>query len=209
MRASFSLPWPWSYDANFYLFFSSSVMSYSLLLHGDSPGKNIGVGCHAFLQGIFPTQRLNPGLLQVDSFLSEPPGKPKNTGVSCLSLLQTVSWSLLISRSIKSVMPSNYLIFCHPLLFLPSIFPSIRVFSSESARSISWPKYWSFSFSINPSNVYLELISLRIDWFDLLSVRGNLKSLLQYHSLKVSFLFTDQPSLWSNSHIHMWLLEKP
>ena len=209
MRASFSLPWPWSYDANFELFFSNSVMSYSLLLHGDSPGKNIGVGCHAILQGIFPIQRLNPGLLQVDSLLSEPPGKPKNTGVSCLSLLQTVCWSLVISRSIKSVMLSNYLIFCHPLLFLPSIFPSIRVFSSESALSISWPKYWSFSFSINPSNVYSELISLRIGWFDLLAVRGNLKSLLQHHSLKVSFFFTAQPSLWSNSQIHMWLLEKP
>ena len=85
------------------------------------------------------------------------------------------------------VSDANCLIFCHLLLFLPLIFPSIRVFSSESALSISWPKYWSFSFSISPSNEYSELISLRIDWFDLLAVQGNLKSLLQHHSLKVSF----------------------
>ena len=86
-------------------------------------------------------------------------------------------------------MLSNHLIFCHPLLLLPSIFPSIRVFSSESVLHIMWPKYWSFSFSISPSNEYSGLISFRIDWLDLLAVQGTLKSLLQHHSLKASILW--------------------
>ena len=90
--------------------------------------------------------------------------------------------------SIESVMPSNYLILCHPLLLLPSIFPSIRVFSNESALHIRWPKYWSFSFSISPSNEYSGLISFRIDWLDLIEVQGTLKSLLQHHSSKASIL---------------------
>ena len=100
----------------------------------------------------------------------------------------TNSQSLLKLMSIESVMPSNHLILCHPLLLLPSIFPSIRVFSSESVLCIRWPKYWSFSFSIriSPSNEYSGLISFRIDWFDLLSVQGTLKSLLQHHSSKAS-----------------------
>ena len=88
--------------------------------------------------------------------------------------------------SIESEMPSSHLILCHPLLLPPSIFPSIRVFSSELALCIRWPKYWSFSFSISPSNEYLGLISFRIDWFDLLAVQGILKSLLQHHSSKAS-----------------------
>ena len=86
--------------------------------------------------------------------------------------------------SIESVMPSNHLILCHPLLLLPSIFPSIRVFSNELALRIRWPKYWSFSFSISPSNEYSGLISFRMDWLDLLAVQGTLKSLLQHHSSK-------------------------
>ena len=90
--------------------------------------------------------------------------------------------------STELTMPSNHLILCHPLLLLPSIFPSIRVFSSESALLITWPKYWSFSFSISLSNEYSGLISSRIDWFDLLAVQGTLKSLLQHHSSKVSVL---------------------
>ena len=85
-------------------------------------------------------------------------------------------------------MPSNHLILCHPLLLLPSIFPSIRVFSNESAVHIRWPKYWSFSFSINPSNEYSGLISFRMDWLDLLAVQGTLKSLLQHHSSKATIL---------------------
>ena len=90
--------------------------------------------------------------------------------------------------SIESVMPSNNLILCCPLLLLPSIFPSIRVFSNESALHIRWPKYWSFSFSISPSNEHLGLISFRMDWLDLLAVQGTLKSLLQHHSSKASVL---------------------
>ena len=85
-------------------------------------------------------------------------------------------------------MPSNHLIFCHPLLLLPSVFPSIRVFSNESALPISWPKYWSFSFNISPSNEHPVLISFRMDWLDLLAVQGTLKSLLQHHSSKTSIL---------------------
>ena len=100
------------------------------------------------------------------------------------SLSLTVSQILLKYMSIESVTPSNHLILCHPLLFLPSIFPNIRVFSNELPFHIRWPKYWSFSFSfsISPSNDYSGLISFRIDWFDLLAVQGTLKSLLQHHS---------------------------
>ena len=129
--------------------------------------------------------------------------------VACqASLSITNPWSLLKLMSIKSVMPSNCLILCHPLLLLPSLFPSIRVFSSESVLHIRWPKYWRFSFSISPSNAYSGLISFRVDWFDLLAVQGTLKSLLQHHSSKASILQCSA-FLWSNSHIHTWLLEKP
>ena len=117
------------------------------------------------------------------------------------SLSFTISQNLLKLMSIELVKPCNHLILCHPLLFLPSIFLSIRVFSKESELRIGWPKYWSFSFTTSPSNEYSGLISFRIDWFDLLAVQGTLKSFVQHHST--------QPSLWSNSHIHTWLLEKP
>ena len=100
----------------------------------------------------------------------------------------TNSWSLLRLMSIKSVMSSNHLILCLPLLILPSIFPSIGVFSNESVLHIRWPKYWSFSFSTSPSNEYSRLISFRMDWFDLLPVQGTLKSLLQHQSSKASIL---------------------
>ena len=103
-------------------------------------------------------------------------------------LSMTNSWSLLRFMSIESVMPSNHLIHCHPLQLLPSILPSIRVFSNESALHIRWPKYWSFSFNISPSNEYSGLISFRIDWLDLPAVQGTLKSLLQHHSSKASIL---------------------
>ena len=99
------------------------------------------------------------------------------------------SRSLLKLMSTESVMSSNHLILCHPLLLPPSIFPSIRTFSSESVLSMRWPKYWSFSFSISPSNEYSGLNSFRIDWLDLLAVPGTLKSLLQYHSSKASILW--------------------
>ena len=104
------------------------------------------------------------------------------------SLSFTISWKLLKLMSIESVMSSNYLILCCPLLLLPSIFPKIRVFSNEADLGIRWPKYWSFNFNISPSNEYSGLISFRMDWLDLLAVLGTLKSLLQHHSLKASIL---------------------
>ena len=121
------------------------------------------------------------------------------------SLSITNSWSLLKLMSIESVMPSSHLIPCHPLLLPPSIFPSIRVFSTESVLRIRWPEYWSFSFSISPSNEYSGPISFRMDWFDLLAVQGTLKSLLQHHSSKhqffvVSFLYS--PTLMAIHDLH-------
>ena len=110
------------------------------------------------------------------------------TAVSQAFLSFTISWSLLKLMSIESMMPSNPLVLCHPLLHLPSIFPSIRVFSKELTLHICWPKYWSFRFSISLSGEYLGLISFRIDWFDIFAVQGTLKSLLQHYSLKVSIL---------------------
>ena len=105
------------------------------------------------------------------------------------SLSITNSWSLFKLIFIESMMPSNHLIICHPLLLLPSIFPSIRVFSNESVLRIRWPKYWSFSFNMSPSNEHPVLISFRIDWFDFLAVQGTLKSILQHHSSKASILW--------------------
>ena len=102
---------------------------------------------------------------------------------ACQASLSIVnSWSLLKLMPIELVMPSNYLVLCHPLLLLPSSFPGIRVFSNKSVLHIRWPKYWSFSFSISPSNEYSGLISFRIDWFGLIAVQGTLKSLLQHHT---------------------------
>ena len=112
---------------------------------------------------------------------------PWNTACQA-SLSITNSLSLPKIMSIELVMPSNHLILCHPLLLLPSIFPSIRIFSNESAFHIRWPKYWSFSFNISPSNEHPGLISFRIDWLDLLAVQGTFKSLLQHHSSKASIL---------------------
>ena len=122
------------------------------------------------------------------------------TAVHRASLSITNSWNLLKFMSIESVMPSNHLILCHPLL-PPSIFPSIRVFYNKSVLLIRWPKYWSFSFNISPSNEYTGLISFRMDWLDLLAVQGTLKSLLQIIVQKHQF-FGAQLSLQSNSHIH-------
>ena len=123
------------------------------------------------------------------------------TAACQVSLSITNSQSLLKLVSIESVRPSNHLILCHPLLLPPSIFSSTRVFSNESVLCIKWPKYWSFSFSISPSNEYSGLISLRIDWFDLLVIQGTLKSLLQHRSSKASiflaFCFLYSPTLTS------------
>ena len=115
----------------------------------------------------------------------------------------TISWSLLKLMSIESVMPFNHLILCHPLLLLASIFPSIRVFSHESALRIRWPKYWSFSFGISPSNEYSGLISYRIDWLDLLAVQRTLKSPLQHRSSKVSILLHSAFFMIQLSHLYL------
>ena len=117
------------------------------------------------------------------------------------SLSCSISWSLLKLMSIKLVMPSNCPILCHPLFLLPSVFPGIRVFSSEPALFIRWPKYWSFSFSISPSSEYSGLISFRMDWLDLLAVQRTLKSLLQHNSSKASILW-HSAFFMVNSHIH-------
>ena len=114
----------------------------------------------------------------------------------------TMSQSLLKLMSIESVMPSNHLILCRPFLLLPSVFPSIRVFSNESALCIKCPKYWSFSFSISTSNEYSGLISFRIDWFDLLAVQG-VSRIFSNTTLQKHQFFSAQPSTWSKSHIHM------
>ena len=111
---------------------------------------------------------------------------PMDSSMTQASLSFTNSWSLLELMPIESVIPSNHLILCHPLLLLPSLFPSIRVFSNELALRIMWPKYWSYS--ISPSNEYSGLISFRVDWFDLLAVHRTLKSLLQHHSSKASVI---------------------
>ena len=119
------------------------------------------------------------------------------------SLSITSSWSSFKLMSIKSVMPSSHLILCHPLLLLPSIPPSIRIFSNESTLRMRWPKYWSFSLSISPSNVHPGLISFRIDWLDLLAVQGTLKSLLQHYSSKASILWRSAFFTVQLSHPYM------
>ena len=119
------------------------------------------------------------------------------------SLSITNAWSLPKLICIEWVMPSNHLILCHPLLLPPSIFPSIRVFSNESTLRIMWPKYWSFSFNISPSNEHSGLISFRMDWLDLLAVQGTLKSLLQHHSSKASILQCSAFFIVQLSHPYM------
>ena len=119
------------------------------------------------------------------------------------SLSFTISWSLLKLTSIELVMPSNHLVLCRPLLFLPSVFPSIRVVSNELAVCIRWPKYQSFSFSVSPSSEYSGLISFRIDWFDLLALQVILKSLLQHHSSKASILECSAFFMVQLSHPYM------
>ena len=123
---------------------------------------------------------------------------------ACQASLSVInSWSLLKLMSIELVMPSNHLILCRPLLLLPSIFPSVRVFSSESVLRIRWPKYWSFSFSISPSNEYSGLISFRMGWFDLLAVQGTLKSLFQHRSSKASVVWRSAFFMVQLSHPYM------
>ena len=119
------------------------------------------------------------------------------------SLSITNFWSLLKLMSIESVMPSNHLILCHPFLLPPSIFPSIRLSSNESALRMRWPKYWSFSFNINPANEHPALISFKMDWLDLLAVQGTLKSFLQHHSSKASILWYSAFFIVQFSHPYM------
>ena len=119
------------------------------------------------------------------------------------SLSFTISWSLLRFMSVESMVPSNHLILSCPLRLLPPIFPSIRVFSNVLALHIRWPKYWSFSFSISPSNEYSRLISFRTDWFDLLAVQGTLKSLFQHHNSKAPILW--QPAFLMVQLSHLYL----
>ena len=122
------------------------------------------------------------------------------------SLSITNPWSLLKLISIKSMVPSNHLVLCRPLLFLPSIFPSIRVFSSELVLHIRWPMCWNFSFTTSPSNEYSRLISFWMDWLDLLAAQGTLKSLLQHHSSKASILLCSAFFTVQLSHFPLWLL---
>ena len=125
------------------------------------------------------------------------------TGACQASLSITSTQNSLKLMSIESVMPYNHFILCHPLLLLPSIFPNIRVFSNESVLRIRWPKYWSFSFGISPSNEYSGLISFRMDWLDLLAVQGTLESLLQHHSPKASVLLRSAFFVVQLSHPYM------
>ena len=125
------------------------------------------------------------------------------TAACQVSLSITSCWSLPRPMSIELVMPSNHLILCHPLLFLPSIFPSIRVFSNESSLHIRWPKYWSYSFNISPSNEHPGLISFRMDWLDLLAVQGTLKGLLQHQHSKASVLLHSAFFIVQLSHPYM------
>ena len=139
----------------------------------------------------------------------------RSVAQSCLTLCDPMNRSTpglpvhhQLPESIESVMPSSHLILCCPLLLLPSVFLSIRIFSNESVLCIRWPKYWSFSFSISPSNEYSGLISFRMDWLDLLAVQGIFKSLLQHHSLKASILWRSAFFIVPLSHPYM-ILEKP
>ena len=150
--------------------------------------------CHSLLQGIFLTQGSTwvshiAGRFFTIWAINSVQWFSHVQFFATAASLSTNSRSLLKLMSIKSVMSSNHLNLCHPLLLLPLIFPSIRVFSNESVLRIRWPGYWSFSFSISPSNEYLGLISIRMDWLDLPIVQGTLKSLLQRHSSKVSILW--------------------
>ena len=148
---------------------------------------------HCICQSVFTSVQFSRVWLFVTSW----------TAARQASLSITNSWSLLKLMSIKSVMTSSHLILCRPLLLLASIFPSIRVFSSESALLIRWLKYWSFSFSISPSNEHPGLISFSVDWLDLLAVQGTLKSLLQHHSLKASIVWCSAFFIVRLSHPYM------
>ena len=166
-----------------YKFLTNKVLSKHELFYKTTSRLNIIMTlCSIFLT--FPSVQFSSvqSLSRVQLFVTP------WTAACQASLSITNTRSLLKFMSRESVLSSNHLILCHPLLLLPSIFPSIRGFSSESALCIKWPKYWSFSFSISPSNEYSGLICFRVDWFDLLALQGTLKTLLQHHSSKASML---------------------
>ena len=182
-------------------------------IHGIFPGKNTGVSYHFFFQEIIPTQGLNPGspALRTDALPSEPSVQFSH------SVLSDSLWPRESQHArppcpsptlgdCSNSCPSSWwchLILCHPLLLMPSIFPSIRVFSNESALHIRWPRYWCFSFSFSPSNEHPRLISFRMDCVDLLAVQGTLKSLLQHHSSKSSILQCSAFIMVQLSHSYM------
>ena len=176
------------------LFYTSWTVALQALQPWNFPGKSTEVGCHFLLQGIFPPRtptHISYSSCQFSQFSHSVVSDslwPPWIAAHQASLSITNSRSLLKFMSIESVMPSNHLILCHPLLLPPSIFPSIRVSSSESVLHIRWPKHWSFSFSISPFSEYSGLISFRKDRMDLFAVQGTLKSLLQHHSSKASIL---------------------
>ena len=161
---------------------------FSRILSQDLQGLNIGHGSCWYMVETYTTQESNQfssvQLLSHIWLFATP-----RTAARQASLSITNSPSLLKLMSVELVMPSNHFILCHSLFLLPSIFPSIRVFSNESALRIRWPNYWSFSFNISPSNEYSGLIFFKMDWLDLLAVRGTLKNLLQHHSSKASILW--------------------
>ena len=186
VKSGFRHTWKWKKTKVLVSVMSDSLWPHrqqaaKLLCPWNSPGKNTGVGSHSLLNGsqFSSVQSLSGVHLFANPWIA----------VRQASLSITNSRSSPKLMSIESVMPSSHLILCHPLLLLPPIPPSIRVFSNESALCVRWPKYWSFSFSIIPSKEHLGLISFKMDWLDLLAVQGTLKSLLQHHSSKASILW--------------------
>ena len=158
----------------------SSILAWRILWTEEPGGlQSVGSQSPAGLSRVAVVQSLSHARLFATSWTAAGQASPSITN----------SQSFLKLMFIVLVMPSNHFILCFPLLLLPSIFPSIRIFSNESALHIRWPKYWSFRFSTSPSNGYFRLISIRIDWFDLLAVQGTLRSLLQHHSSEASILW--------------------
>ena len=185
---------------------------------GDPPDtgiKPMSLMSPTLTGGFFTTSTTNVWVVVVQSLSNVWLFVTPWTATCQASLSFTISWNLFKPISTESVMPSNHLILCLPLLLLPSIFPSIRVFSNELVLCIRWPKYWNFTFSISPSNQYSGLTSFRIDWFDILAVQGTLKSLLQHHSLKainssaLSLLYgpnlTSVHNYWKNIALPIWI----
>ena len=175
-----------------------------ILLPSPSPHGEFGSSLHLVVRALTQVSRLQGSFyISVQSLSYVQLFGTPWIAAHQASLSITNSWSLLKLKSIESVMPSNHLILCCPLLLLLSIFPSIRVFSKKSVLPIRWPKYWSFSFSISPSREYSGLISFRMDWLDLLAVQGTLKSLLQHHSSKASVLQCSALFIVQLSHPYM------